>query len=139
MDQDRIIDYYKVLQVDPEADREVIAAAYRKLALKYHPDTHSSAEAEEMMKLLSRAYAVLSDPEERARYDAIRREFVEEDGRAAPRQPGKQSRSELLAKIFIRVGLIALIVLAMRANPRLGGILALAVIVGWLLRGWLRR
>jgi DnaJ-class molecular chaperone len=139
LDKDRIIDYYKVLQVDPEADQEVITAAYRKLALKYHPDTNSSAEAEEMMKLLSRAYAVISDPQERARYDAIRREFVEEEGRGAPVKAGKKSRSELLAKIFIRVGLIALIVLAMRANPRLGGILALAVIVGWLLRGLVRK
>jgi curved DNA-binding protein CbpA len=137
--KDRIVDYYKVLQVDPEADREVIAAAYRRLALKYHPDANRSAGAEEMMKLLSEAYAVLSDPQERARYDAVRREFVEERGGAAPVRAGQHTRGELIPKILIRVGLVALIVLAMRANPRLGGILALAIIVGWLLRGFLRK
>jgi hypothetical protein len=64
---------------------------------------------------------------------------VEERGGAAPVRAGQHTRGELIPKILIRVGLVALIVLAMRANPRLGGILALAIIVGWLLRGFLRK
>lgn len=62
--------YYKLLQIDPSAEPEVIAAAYRRLAMKYHPDTNSdSAEAKARMQALNEAYAVLSDPVRRAAYD----------------------------------------------------------------------
>lgn len=62
--------YYKVLQVDPSADPEVIAAAYKRLAVRNHPDTNgSSADAKARMQALNEAYAVLSDPVQRAAYD----------------------------------------------------------------------
>jgi hypothetical protein len=62
--------YYQLLQVDPLADPEVITAAYRRLAVKYHPDTNgSSANAKANMQALNEAYAVLSDPVERTAYD----------------------------------------------------------------------
>lgn len=62
-------DYYKILQVHPTATKEVIDAAYRKLASKYHPDVNDSAEAIDQMKLLNEAYEVLSDPSKRSVYD----------------------------------------------------------------------
>ncbi len=65
-------DYYKVLQVDPEADPEVIAAAYRRLSLKYHPDTNRSTDATRRMQEINEAYEVLKDPAKRARYDLER-------------------------------------------------------------------
>ena len=65
-------DYYAVLQVSPEADREVIGAAYRRLAAKYHPDVNASPDAADKMKLLNEAYEVLSDPARRASYDRSR-------------------------------------------------------------------
>ena len=62
-------DYYEVLGVSRDASPEEIKRAYRKLALKYHPDRNKSKEAEERFKEISEAYAVLSDPEKRAHYD----------------------------------------------------------------------
>ena len=63
-------DYYKVLGVSKTASNEEIKKAYRKLALKYHPDRNQDdATAEEKFKEISEAYAVLSDKEKRAQYD----------------------------------------------------------------------
>ena len=66
-------DHYAILQVSPQAEPEVIQAAYRQLARKYHPDRHPEATATEWMQKLNTAYAVLSDPQQRATYDALRR------------------------------------------------------------------
>ena len=63
-------DYYKVLGVANEASAEDIKKAYRKLAVKYHPDKNpGNKEAEEKFKKMSEAYAVLSDVEKRKQYD----------------------------------------------------------------------
>ncbi len=65
-------DLYKVLQVDPSAEPEVIQAAYRRLGRLYHPDTNPSPDAHEVMSALNRAYEVLGDPTRRAEYDRSR-------------------------------------------------------------------
>ena len=64
-------DYYEVLKVDRTAGADEIKRAYRRLALKYHPDNYKGdkAEAEAKFKELAEAYEVLSDPENRQRYD----------------------------------------------------------------------
>jgi len=63
-------DYYKVLGVDRQASAEEIKKAYRKLAIRYHPDKNKEdKEAEEKFKEVGEAYAVLSDQEKRSRYD----------------------------------------------------------------------
>ena len=63
-------DYYEVLGVDRGASREQIKAAYRKLAVKYHPDRNpGETQAEENFKEAAEAYAVLSDADKRAQYD----------------------------------------------------------------------
>src|SRR5438309_468189 len=61
---------YEVLQVNPLAAPEVIRASYRSLARLYHPDLNGAPEADLRMRELNAAYAVLSDAERRARYDA---------------------------------------------------------------------
>lgn len=64
-------DLYRVLQVDPSADPEVIEAAYRRLALKHHPDHNiGDPRAEEQMKRINEAFRVLGKPDLRAAYDA---------------------------------------------------------------------
>ena len=65
-------DYYKILGVDKKASDGEIKKAYRKLAMKYHPD-HSKGDkaAEEKFKAISEAYAVLSDKEKRQQYDTF--------------------------------------------------------------------
>ena len=65
-------DFYRILQVDPSAHDDVIQAAYRRLALRYHPDRNPSAEAARVMTRINAAYEVLSDPARRARYDRRR-------------------------------------------------------------------
>jgi curved DNA-binding protein CbpA len=65
-------DPYKVLQVDPEAEDEVIAAAYRRLARKYHPDVATNPEAAARMAAINAAWAVIGDPATRKAYDGQR-------------------------------------------------------------------
>ena len=65
-------DYYKILGVDRKASEDEIKRAYRKLALKYHPDRNpDNKQAEEKFKEINEAYQVLSDPQKRNRYDQL--------------------------------------------------------------------
>jgi curved DNA-binding protein len=68
-------DFYEVLGVPRTADQDEIQRAYRKLARKYHPDVNKAPHAEDRFKEASEAYAVLSDPEQRKRYDAFGEDF----------------------------------------------------------------
>jgi curved DNA-binding protein len=78
-------DYYKILGVDKKATNSEIKKAYRKLAMKYHPDRNKGDKsAEEMFKKVSEAYAVLSDAEKRKQYDTFgasdfRQRYSQED------------------------------------------------------------
>lgn len=77
-------DYYEILGVSKDSSQEEIKNAYRKLALKYHPDVNKSKEAEEKFKEITEAYAVLSDPEKRKQYDiygeeGIHAQYTDED------------------------------------------------------------
>lgn len=79
-------DYYKLLGLDKEASTEDIKKAYRKLALKWHPDKNpNNKAAEEKFKKISEAYAVLSDPKKKEEYDTFgsadqfRQRYTQED------------------------------------------------------------
>ncbi len=62
-------DYYEVLGVARDADAKAIKQAYHRLAMKWHPDRNPAPEAEERFKEIAKAYAILSDPNKRSRYD----------------------------------------------------------------------
>jgi|GEM_PF-197717 len=64
-----VIDYYRILGVKPNASQVEIKSAYRKLALKSHPDLNPNSEAGKQFALLSKAYHTLIDPQERHYYD----------------------------------------------------------------------
>lgn len=65
-----MMNYYKILEVSPNASEEVIRSAYKALAKKYHPDASmNDMDIEEKMKLINEAYETLVDPEKRAAYD----------------------------------------------------------------------
>ena len=74
-------DPYKVLQVDPEADAEIIAVVYRRLARKFHPDVSPGPEAAARMLEINRAMELLGDPLRREAFDRERAA----DGRSAGR------------------------------------------------------
>jgi molecular chaperone DnaJ len=66
-------DFYAVLGISPEASADDVKKAYRKLARQHHPDANAGdAGAERRFKEVGEAYAVLSDPEQRQQYDAVR-------------------------------------------------------------------
>ena len=74
-------DYYEVLGVDKNASAEEIKKAYRKMAIKYHPDKNpGDKEAEEKFKEAAEAYSVLSDADKKARYDQFGHAGVEGSG-----------------------------------------------------------
>jgi DnaJ homolog subfamily C member 7 len=68
-------DYYKILDVDKGAGSSMIKTAYRKMAVKWHPDKHGNAEAaqqeeaERMFKDIGEAYSILSDQKKKEMYD----------------------------------------------------------------------
>ena len=66
-------DYYQILGVAEDADIKAIKKAYRKLALKLHPDVNAEADATEKFKEVAEAYEVLKDQEKRAEYDHIKK------------------------------------------------------------------
>src|SRR3954447_26000797 len=77
------IDAYKILQVDPEAEEEVITAAYRRLARKYHPDLSETPDAPARMAAINAAWELIGDPAKRVTPDRTRRARA----RAAPPPP----------------------------------------------------
>ncbi|MFC1968538.1 J domain-containing protein [Chloroflexota bacterium] len=112
------LDCYGILQVHPKAEKEVIDAAYRKLAAKYHPDVSQVSDALERMKQINTAYEVLSDPVKRAAYDALK-------GAAPPPDvpPHAAAGPWYLANawrtLLIAAGLMLLAVVAFRLGPAL--------------------
>ncbi|XP_045823594.1 dnaJ homolog subfamily B member 13-like [Trifolium pratense] len=85
------VDYYKILQVDKNANDDELKKSYRKLAMKWHPDKNptNKKEAETKFKQISEAYDVLSDPEKRAIYDQYGEEGLK--GQVPPPDAGSGS------------------------------------------------
>ena len=74
-------DYYEVLGVDKSADEQTLKKAYRKLAMKYHPDRNpGDKEAEDKFKEINEAYEVLSDSTKRQNYDQFGHDGVNGQG-----------------------------------------------------------
>jgi len=81
-------DYYKILGVTKIAKDDELKKAYRKLALKYHPDKNQSPGAEEKFKEISEAYEVLSDEKKRRIFDQVGEEGLKNGGGSAPGNAG---------------------------------------------------
>jgi len=95
------IDYYELLEVSRDASFEEIKKAYRKLALKYHPDRNpGDKEAEEKFKLINEAYQVLSDEEKRALYDRYGKSGLENQGFSGFSQSSYEDIMDFFEQVF---------------------------------------
>src|SRR5512138_3562184 len=71
-------DYYEILGVSPSASKKDIQQTYRQLARKYHPDVNpGNKETEEKFKAINEAYQVLSNEEQRKKFDALRSQYLQ--------------------------------------------------------------
>ncbi|MBV9689745.1 MAG: J domain-containing protein [Ktedonobacteraceae bacterium] len=92
------LDYYTILRVPEDATPSAIKAAFKKLALQYHPDVYKGDDAHERMRDLLAAYQTLSDPEERRIHDARRAQYLRNErsfattGQRASRRPVKSAQ-----------------------------------------------
>ncbi len=97
------LEYYRVLQVDPSAALEVIQAAYRRLAKKYHPDAGDKEASLERMKEINLAYEVLGDPSKRREYDQQLRWAQENERHRKELESQKRIEQDLAQKLRSRV------------------------------------
>ncbi len=97
-------DYYEVLGVARDADKEEMKRAYRRLARKYHPDVNREAGAEERFKEINRAYEVLSEPETKARYDRFGEAGVSGAGAAGYSDFGDVGFADIFESFFSGFG-----------------------------------
>lgn len=89
------IDYYSLLGVDKKASQDEIKKAYRKLARKFHPDLNpNDKEAEKKFKEINEANEVLSDPENRKKYDAYGKDWKHSEQFEQVKQRSRNSQSE---------------------------------------------
>lgn len=97
-------DYYDILGVERGADEKKLKSAYRKLALKYHPDQNAGdEEAEAMFKEIGEAYAILSDAEKRAAYDRFGHSAFEGGGSPGGNPFGGGNPHDIFDDLFSQV------------------------------------
>jgi len=90
--KEKMLDYYKILGVTPQATEKDIKAAYRKLAKEYHPDVvQDDPEGNKKMYEIQEAYGVLGDAEKRKQYDSFRKD---KKGRDTARKEDSQAQRE---------------------------------------------
>ena len=113
LDSENFVDYYELLQISTNAETETIHRVFRIMAARYHPDNQETGDNEKFL-LLSKAYAILSDPARRASYDELHR-----DRRAEPLPVFalKEFVEGLEGEANRRLGILSLLYNQRRTNP----------------------
>ena len=121
MTANQLADFYEILQLSPRADKDTIERVFRHLAKRYHPDNRDSGNSETFSGI-AEAYRVLSDPEQRARYDIAYERLKAAQWRIFDQET---TRSEVASDARIRNAILALTYAARRndnANPGVGSL-----------------
>jgi curved DNA-binding protein CbpA len=119
MSDDLTIDYYEVLQISPNADPDTVHRVYRLLAQRFHPDNQSTGDSERF-RLLTEAYHVLGDPEQRAQYDVHRPEKQEERSRLISQ--AVRAVNDVQSERLLRLTILELLYARRRTEPQAPGI-----------------
>jgi len=108
MSKNGFVDFYEMLQVNPNADNEIIERIFRHLAKKYHPDNTESADTERFEKIVE-AHRTLSDPEARAGYDVHYQDYwnqkwgvIAEASNSVAFGDDKVTRDRLLSLLYVQ-------------------------------------
>ena len=107
------VNYYDLLQISPQAERETIERVYRLLAARYHPDNQETGDAERF-RLIQEACEVLRNPARRKEYDL---QFETSAAKPLPIFLGKEFTDGIDAEAKIRIGVLCLLYSKRRANP----------------------
>jgi len=108
-------DYYEVLQVSATADPETIHRVYRLLAQRFHPDNRETGNAARF-RAISEAYIVLSNPEERARYDIVHTQ--QQKGRWKLVSTGAHAENDFEMEQMVRLTVLEVLYTKRRMEPR---------------------
>jgi curved DNA-binding protein len=143
------VDFYEILQLSPNASAETLERVYRLLAKRYHPDNQLTGDGEKFSEL-QQAFETLSDPPRRAQYDVRYEEQRAEQWKIFDQKSAGDGRDQDRRTFH---GILSLLYIARRRNPRLGGLgeMTLEKMLGiphehlefplWYLkeRGWIER
>jgi curved DNA-binding protein CbpA len=108
------VDCYETLQISANAEPETIHRVYRLLAQRFHPDNADTGNAERFREL-TEAYEVLSDPERRAKYDVVHKQFLRDRWRVAE---GANGDVDVRAEQIARLTLLEMLYTRRRTEPR---------------------
>ncbi len=111
---DQTSDYYEILQISPNAEPETIHRVYRLLAQRFHPDNAESGN-DTRFRLLSDAYHVLSDPEQRAKYDVLHAGQRQERWRLV--STGAQAENDFGTEELVRLTVLEVLYTRRRLEP----------------------
>jgi curved DNA-binding protein len=112
-------DYYEVLQISPNAEPETVHRVFRLLAQRFHPDNAETGN-EAQFRTLNDAYRVLSDPEERARYDVVHAKLRQERWRLVA--SGAEADNNFEAERGIRLTILEVLYTRRRLEPERAGL-----------------
>ena len=110
-----VTDFYEVLQVSQGAELETIHRVYRLLAQRYHPDNRETGNPSRFREI-SEAYAVLSNPEERARYDVVHQRHKQDRWKLV--STGTQAENDFEMEQMVRLTVLEVLYTKRRMEPR---------------------
>ena len=117
--EDGPVDYYELLQVNPNAEQETIDRVYRLLAQRFHPDNQQTGDEDRFRSLLE-AYTVLRDPEQRARYDVLHQQRRKDRWRLV--SGGAKSENDFELEQVVRLTVLEALYTKRRLEPSSPGI-----------------